>query len=135
MIQIELRKLFRSEGHVFRFAGASSTSCENSDVLDPAFAACPVTGCSVAFFRSAVTVKWALSLAGESTLETTVGYRNATGPLVVISTVAQQTHVFVRRRGIPIDERDGQFVFGGRKDLDRQHVRLSRQRRSVMLNS
>ena len=33
----------------------------------------PFTGWLAAFFSSAVTVRWALSLAGESTFETTAG--------------------------------------------------------------
>src|SRR5450756_1118175 len=43
----------------------------------------PFTGRSLAFFTSAVTVKWAALFAGESTFESTAGWRSATGPLVV----------------------------------------------------
>ena len=40
---------------------------------------------------------------------------------------AKQSHILVWRRRIPIHKRDRQAVFFGRKDLDGEHVRSSRE--------
>src|ERR1019366_8316794 len=64
----------------------SSTACANS-VFSILPWSIPFTGRSLAFFTSAVTVRWAAlvlaSPASESTVESTAACRSATGPLVV----------------------------------------------------
>ena len=72
-----------------------------------------------------MTVRWALSLAGESTCRNHGGITQGNRPAGGDIHVAKHAHVLVRGRGVPVHEGDGQIGVGGGEDLHGENVRFS----------
>ncbi len=117
----ELRELIGSEGDVFGFVGGEFDFLLESYVFDLAF--------QFALYRLLGAV---LQLSGDGELRGIIGgqvqFRNdrgiaqrdrAAGGEVDF---APQTHVLVGRRGIPVDEGDGEIVLRGREDLHGENI-------------
>ena len=128
MVEIELGKLLGGESHIFRFSRPEFHFLGKFDLFDLAL--------ERSFHRMVGRV---LQQRRDREVSFVIGRRidlrnhsgiaqshRAAGGDVHI---AEQAHVLVRRRGIPVHESDGQVGFGGGENLHRQHVRLSQSAR------
>src|ERR1700722_6449448 len=109
--------------------GASSTSCSKLRTAKlPAFTltispfSLPFTASRVPFLSCVVTVSSARSSAGEVEFGNDRGITQSDWAGDGEIDLAPQAHVLVGRGGIPIDEGDGEIVFGGGKDLHGEDI-------------